>query len=108
MSVKTAIFLTGATGMCDITCSLVFKLILSLSGYVGGTVLARLLNHPDRKSFEITALVRDESKAKTLESKFGVKSAIGSHQDLDKVASLAEAAHIVFNIVSDCSWCPLA
>ena len=101
MSVKTAIFLTGATGMCDIRCSLLFKLILSLSGYVGGTVLARLLNHPDRKSFDITALVRDESKAKTLESKFGIKPVIGSHQDLDEVATQAEAAHIVFNIVSN-------
>ena len=107
MSVKTAIFLTGATGMCDITCSLVFKLILSLSGYVGGTVLARLLNHPNRKSFDITALVRNESKAKTLESKFGLKTVIGSHQDLDKVAIEAEAAHIVFNIVSDSTRCLL-
>ena len=79
-----------------------------MSGYVGGTVLARLLNHPDRKSFEITTLVRDESKAKTLESTFGVKTAIGSHQDLDKVASLAKAAHIVFNIVGDSPRCPLA
>ena len=79
-----------------------------MPGYVGGTVLARLLNHPDMESFEITALVRDESKAKTLESKFGVKTVLGSHQDLDKVATLAEAAHIVFNIVSDCSCGPLA
>ena len=71
----------------------------SLSGYVGGSVLARLLNHPDRKSFDITALVRDEAKAKVLESKYGVKPVIGSHQDTEKVASAAEAAHIVFNIV---------
>ena len=78
-----------------------------MPGYVGGTVVARLLNHPNRKSFEITALVRDESKAKTLESKFGVKTVIGSHQDLDKVAIEAEAAHIVFNIVSDSPRCLL-
>ena len=99
MSAKTTIFLTGATGTIDIACNSLFRLLRSFPGYVGGTVLARLLNHPDRKSFEITALVRDESKAKTLESKFGVKTVIGSHQDLDKVATQAEAAHIVFNIV---------
>ncbi|RDX55339.1 NAD-P-binding protein [Lentinus brumalis] len=80
MSAKTTIFLTGATG------------------YVGGTVLARLLNHPERKNFDITALVRDEAKAKILSTKFGLNTVIGTHQDLDKVASLAEAAHIVFNI----------
>ncbi|KAI0694390.1 NAD-P-binding protein [Cerioporus squamosus] len=80
MSAKTTIFLTGATG------------------YLGGTVLARLLNHPDRKNFDITVLVRNEAKAKILSEKFGLKTVIGTHQDLDKVESQAEAAHIVFNI----------
>ena len=68
-------------------------------GYIGGSVLARLLTHPKRYTFDITALVRDEAKAKVLESKYGVKPVIGSHQDTEKVASAAEAAHIVFNIV---------
>ncbi len=67
---------------------------------MGGTVLAHLLNHPERKNFDITALVRDEAKAKILSTNFGLNTVIGTHQDLDKVASLAEAAHIVFNIVS--------
>ncbi|RPD67434.1 NAD(P)-binding protein [Lentinus tigrinus ALCF2SS1-6] len=80
MSAKTTIFLTGATG------------------YLGSSVLTRLLNHPDRKSLDITILVRDEAKATTFESKFGVKTVIGSHEDLDKVESAAEAAHVVFNI----------
>ena len=76
-----------------------------MTGLIGASVLQTISK--DSK-YDITALVRDESKAKTLESNFGVKTVIGSHQDLDKVASLAEAAHIVFNIVSDSSWCPLA
>ncbi len=67
---------------------------------MGGAVLARLFNHPERKNFDITVLVRDEAKAEILSTKFGLNTVIGTHQDLDKVASLAEAAHIVFNIVS--------
>jgi uncharacterized protein YbjT (DUF2867 family) len=31
-------------------------------GYIGGSVLQRLLEHPKRDSFEITALVRSATK----------------------------------------------
>ena len=68
-------------------------------GYVGGSVLSRLLEHPDAKSFEITALVRDQAKATKLES-FGVKTAIGTIQNLKLLEDLASKSHIVFSIVS--------
>ncbi|TFK91161.1 NAD-P-binding protein [Polyporus arcularius HHB13444] len=80
MASKTPIFLTGATG------------------YIGGAVLARLLNHPNASTFAITALVRNAEKAKVLESKFGVKAVVGNHEEFDKVESLAENAHVVFNL----------
>ncbi|KAI0351703.1 NAD-P-binding protein [Trametes cingulata] len=80
---KLTIFFTGATG------------------YIGGSILQRLLNHPKREQFEITALVRNAQKAKQLESSFGVKTVLGSLQDLDKLSSLAENAHIVIQ-VADC------
>ncbi|KAI0822500.1 NAD-P-binding protein [Trametes gibbosa] len=69
--------------------------------YIGGSVLQRLLDHPRRKDFDITALVRNTDKAKKLETDFGVKTAVGSLQDLDKLATLAENAHIVIH-TADC------
>ncbi|KAI0701894.1 NAD(P)-binding protein [Cerioporus squamosus] len=80
MATKTPIFLTGATG------------------YIGGAVLARLLEHPGADTFDITVLLRSESKAKILKSQFGVKAVIGTHQDYDKVERLVENAHVVFHL----------
>ncbi|KAH9856648.1 NAD-P-binding protein [Lenzites betulinus] len=80
---KVSIFLTGATG------------------YIGGSILQRLLAHPNAKNFEISTLVRNADKAKKLESEFGVKVVVGSLADLDKLTSLAENAHVVFQ-VADC------
>ncbi|OSC98275.1 NAD-P-binding protein [Trametes coccinea BRFM310] len=76
---KTSIFLTGATG------------------YIGGAVLQKLLQHPNASTFDITVLVRNAEKAKILESKFGVKVVVGTHQELDKLESLAENADVVFH-----------
>ncbi|KAI0360217.1 NAD-P-binding protein [Trametes cingulata] len=76
---KVTIFVTGATG------------------YIGGAVLQRLLQHPYRENFEISALVRSAEKAKLLETKFGVKTTVGSLQDLDKLSGLAEEAHVVIH-----------
>ncbi|KAI0701895.1 NAD-P-binding protein [Cerioporus squamosus] len=77
MSIKTPIFLTG---------------------YIGGAVLARLLEHPSADTFDITVLLRSEGKAKILESQFGVKAVIGTYQDYDKIESLVEDAHFVFHL----------
>ncbi|TFK90669.1 NAD-P-binding protein [Polyporus arcularius HHB13444] len=80
MSTKTPIFLTGATG------------------YIGGSVLSRLLEHPSADTFDITVLVRDGKKAQILESQFGVKAVVGTHQEHDKIEGLVENAHIVFHL----------
>ncbi|KDQ49807.1 hypothetical protein JAAARDRAFT_42553, partial [Jaapia argillacea MUCL 33604] len=74
---KTSIFVTGATG------------------YIGGSVLTRLLAHPNASSFEITALVRTQEKAKLLEE-FGVKTLLGSHSDIDKLEEVASKSNVVF------------
>lgn len=74
-------------------------LFLGATGYVGGSVLARLLENPAAKSLEITALVRDQQKASKLQA-FGVKTAIGTIQDLKLLEDLASKAHIVFSIVN--------
>ncbi|KAI0342694.1 NAD-P-binding protein [Trametopsis cervina] len=79
MSHKTPILLIGATG------------------YVGGSVLSRLLSHPSKDTFDITVLVRSEEKAKKLES-FGVKTVVGSYKDLALAEKLAEDAHVLFSL----------
>ena len=77
------------------------------TGYIGGSVLARLLDHPNANTFEITAIVRSPEKAQKLE-KFGVKAVVGSMTDLPLVEKLTEAAHIVFSCVCRGLCVPLA
>ncbi|KAI0920653.1 hypothetical protein AcV5_010335 [Taiwanofungus camphoratus] len=75
---KTTIFFLGATG------------------YIGGAILTRLLNHPSASKLDITVLVRNSEKAMRLES-FGVKTVIGSHSDLEKLETLSSQAHVVIS-----------
>jgi nucleoside-diphosphate-sugar epimerase len=79
MSSKTNIFFTGATG------------------YIGGSVLSRLLKHPKADTFKITALVRSEEKAAKLR-KLGVHALVGAFSDLDRLQTLASEADVVFSI----------
>ncbi|KAI0783871.1 NAD-P-binding protein [Irpex lacteus] len=72
-------------------------LFFGATGYLGGSILARLLTHPNKDSFEITALVRSAEKAKKLET-FGVKAVVGSLKDAPLVQQLSENAHILFSI----------
>jgi len=79
MSSKTNIFITGATG------------------YIGGSVLLRLLDHPKADTFHITALVRSEGKAAKLRT-LGIDTVIGSLSESDKLEKLASEADLVFSI----------
>ncbi|KAF8969165.1 hypothetical protein BDZ97DRAFT_1754779 [Flammula alnicola] len=72
MSSKLNIFFTGATG------------------YIGGTVLHRLLQHPDAASFQITALIRSAEKGEKLKT-LGVEVILGSYTD-ENLGFLIEAA----------------
>lgn len=102
MATNTPILLTGATGIpvADITAH---ERAHTEAGYIGGAVLSHLLKHQSRGTFDITVLVRSASKAKILESKFGVKTVLGTHQELDKVEGLVEHAHIIFHLVTHVS-----
>ena len=68
-------------------------------GYIGGTVLSRLLEHPKAYSFDITVLVRSTEKAHSLET-FGVRAVVGTYEDSQLVEKLAEEARVVFTCVS--------
>ncbi|KAF5336915.1 hypothetical protein D9611_002863 [Ephemerocybe angulata] len=75
----TKIFLTGATG------------------YIGGSILTRLLAHPDRPSFELTALIRNPDTAKKFAA-LGVKTILGSYDDLALLTEAAAQADVVFTM----------
>ncbi|THH19044.1 hypothetical protein EW146_g2059 [Bondarzewia mesenterica] len=80
--------------------------ITGVTGYIGGSVLQRLLSHPKSDTFQITALMRNEEKAKKLHS-IGVKSVIASLDDLDQLADLAAAANVVIH-TADADHLPAA
>ncbi|KZT66776.1 NAD(P)-binding protein [Daedalea quercina L-15889] len=71
-------------------------LFLGATGFIGGSVLNRLLKHPKADTFVITTLVRSPEKAKLLE-KLGVTAEIASLSDHDKIELFASRAHVIFN-----------
>ncbi|KAA1475304.1 NAD(P)-binding protein [Dentipellis sp. KUC8613] len=70
--------------------------ITGATGYIGGSVLQLLLDHPKRDTFAITAYVRSEEKARKLEA-FGAHTAIGTLDELDKLEDLASKADVILN-----------
>ncbi|KAI0789841.1 NAD(P)-binding protein [Abortiporus biennis] len=78
-STKTSVFITGATG------------------YIGGSILARLLAPQYKQDLDISALLRSNNKAGIFQSKFGVHPVIGSLDDEEILAQAASQAHIVIN-----------
>ncbi|KAG6817355.1 hypothetical protein H0H87_009954, partial [Tephrocybe sp. NHM501043] len=79
MSKSTNIFITGATG------------------YIGGSVLDRFINRPDFKTLNVTALVRSQEKADTL-NLLGVQTVVGSFDDLALLEKAASEADVVINM----------
>jgi uncharacterized protein YbjT (DUF2867 family) len=68
-------------------------------GYIGGSVLTKLLSHFLLDTFQIAVLVRDPAKAKAFEP-LGVKPVIGSYSDHSLLRRLASEADVVFACVS--------
>lgn len=92
---KFRVLTTGATGWHNLNhkkCALIWP------GYIGGSILDRLLAHHKNSTFEITTLVRSQDKARTL-TKFGVTPVVGSLSDLLLLESLAADADVVFDAV---------
>ncbi|KAL0566424.1 hypothetical protein V5O48_015590 [Marasmius crinis-equi] len=81
---KTTVLVTGATG------------------YIGGSVLNRLLTLPDAQSkYEFRAVVRNAEKAKKLADGFGVRPVIGSHSDKELMSKEAAEADVIV-AMADC------
>jgi nucleoside-diphosphate-sugar epimerase len=70
-------------------------LVTGATGYIGGSVLHRLLKHPDASKFRITSVVRAKDKAAKLEN-FGIKTVVGSHSDKRLMRKLAADADVIF------------
>ncbi|CAF1039333.1 unnamed protein product [Rotaria magnacalcarata] len=78
-SIKINIFLTGATG------------------YIGGSILNELLEHPNASNFNITALIRgDDERIKKLSS-HNITPLIGSNDSFDIIEKAASESHIVIH-----------
>ncbi|KAF4612613.1 hypothetical protein D9613_011857 [Agrocybe pediades] len=73
---------------------------MGATGFIGGAVLNRLLEHPDASTFAFTALVRSSLKASKLEA-IGVKAVVGSLKDEPLVESLAADADMIISM-ADC------
>ncbi|KAJ7690069.1 hypothetical protein B0H17DRAFT_1065455 [Mycena rosella] len=72
-------------------------LFLGATGYIGASILEKFLKHPRAAEFQISALVRDISKAEKLKA-FGVTSIVGDNSDLDLLQALAKDADVVISV----------
>jgi uncharacterized protein YbjT (DUF2867 family) len=72
--------------------------LIAWTGYIGGSVLTRLLTHPKRRTFDITILVRTASKVRYFEM-FGLNVIVGSLDNLELLEFLAHGADVVFQCV---------
>jgi nucleoside-diphosphate-sugar epimerase len=78
-STKINIFLTGATG------------------YIGGSILTALLQHPNAENFNITALIRsDNERVKKLAS-LNVTPIIGSNDSFEVIEKAAKESHVTIH-----------
>ncbi|KAF8979353.1 hypothetical protein BDQ17DRAFT_1366573, partial [Cyathus striatus] len=64
---------------------------------IGGSVIARLLEHPNAASFNITALSQSPDKAEKL--KEFVTPVVGSHSDTDLLEKLMSESDVVLAMV---------
>ncbi|EIM92601.1 NAD-P-binding protein, partial [Stereum hirsutum FP-91666 SS1] len=79
MSAGTTIFITGTTG------------------YIGGSVLQRLLDHPNASAFKFTTITRSADKAKLLKEKYHVDAHVGDFTDVQKLEELSAGANVVIH-----------
>ncbi|KAJ7484159.1 hypothetical protein FB451DRAFT_1337841 [Mycena latifolia] len=70
------------------------------TGYIGGAVLARFMQHPNASNFEFTLLVRNPKKAEAFRG-MGFTAVVGSLADEDLLERLASEADVVI-ATADC------
>ena len=85
---KINIFLTGATG------------------YVGGSILTALLQHPNASNFHITALIRGENERVEKLASLNVTPLIGSNDSFEIIEKAASESHVVFHTANSADDVP--
>jgi nucleoside-diphosphate-sugar epimerase len=81
-------------------------LLTGATGYIGGSILVNLLQHPNAKNFKITALIRgEESRTKKLAS-LGVIPLIGSNDSHDIIEKAASESHVVIHTANSADDLP--
>ncbi|KAK0200261.1 hypothetical protein DFS33DRAFT_1387469 [Desarmillaria ectypa] len=76
-------------------------LFIGATGYIGGTFLLHILDHPTASTFKITTLVRYREKAQMLRKlDLGINILEGSSEDIALLEELAERADIYINTYS--------
>ena len=99
---QVCIVLYSTLERCDVSSRADSSHCPAHAGYVGGSGLQAILAHPKAHSFDITALVRSEAKAKAIENALGIKTVIGSLQDHALLTERAEQADVVLQQVGIC------
>ncbi|KAF5342102.1 hypothetical protein D9611_001597 [Ephemerocybe angulata] len=69
-------------------------LITGATGYIGGEILAKLIQHPKFSSFHVTALMRSPAKAEKL-CTLKIGAVVGSHSDEPLMEKLSSQSDIV-------------
>jgi uncharacterized protein YbjT (DUF2867 family) len=72
-------------------------LLTGATGYIGGSVLARLLTHPRRAHFDIVSFSRNAERAKALAARFGVETVLGTYDDVAALEDAASGADVVIH-----------
>jgi len=81
-------------------------LLTGATGYIGGSILTGLLQHPNVSNFKITALIRgDESRVKKLAS-LGVTPLVGSNDSHDIIQKAASESHVVIHTANSADDLP--
>ncbi|CAF4158902.1 unnamed protein product, partial [Rotaria sordida] len=81
-------------------------LLTGATGYIGGSILTALLQHPNVLNFKITVLLRgDESRVKKLES-IGVIPQIGSNDSNDIIEKAASQSDVVIHTANSADDLP--
>lgn len=87
-STKINIFLTGATG------------------YIGGSILTALLQHPNAKNFNITALIRGDNERVNKLASLNVIPLIGTNDSFEVIEKAAQDSHVVIHTANSADDLP--
>ncbi|KAH7073769.1 hypothetical protein BKA63DRAFT_514746 [Paraphoma chrysanthemicola] len=75
-------------------------LLTGATGFIGGSVLAAVLDHPALKDAVFTLLLRGKSRADTLEATYGSRVSTIIYEDIDDAATTTTAASKVDMIIN--------